>query len=118
MSIVAPALFHILGADEWAAAQAVGWYEPDGFAAEGFVHLSERDQILRPANLLYRGQADLSLLRIDPARLEAEVVYEPGSHGEAELFPHLYGQLNIDAVDDVIGFPCEPDGSFVLPAGL
>jgi len=115
---VAPALFHIIGADQWAAVQAVGWYEPDGFAAEGFVHLSERDQILRPANLLYRGRSDLSLLRIDPARLKAEVVYEPGSHGEAELFPHLYGRLNIDAVDDVIGFPGEPDGSFVLPAGL
>jgi len=111
-------LFHIVGRNEWSQASELGRYAPAAFAVEGFVHLSQKSQILRPANLLYRDRDDLVLLRIDPSALHAEVVYEPGSHGEAELFPHLYGQLNIDAVTEVIDFPCSPDGSFVLPSAL
>jgi len=115
---VASELFHIIGSADWADAQAAGRYAPDQFAFEGFIHLSEREQILRPANLLYLDRADLLLLRIDPELLRADVVYEPGSHGEPELFPHLFGQLNLDAVIGVVPFPCEPDGSFVLPSEL
>lgn len=111
-------LFHIIGRKGWVAAEAVGEYKPPGLATEGFVHLSKKSQILRPANLLYRGRNDLELLVIDPERLESEVVFEPGSHGESEDFPHLYGPLNIDAVVDVVTFPCLDDGSFVLPANL
>lgn len=111
-------VFHIIHESAWAVAQQTNAYLPDRFVEEGFIHLSKRSQILRPANLLYRGQADLRLLVIEVERLVAELVYEPGSHGEAELFPHLYGQLNIDAVIDVLDFPCEPDGSFMLPPGL
>ena len=111
-------LFHIVGRDEWSDACKRGRYAPDSFAAERFIHLSQKSQILRPANLLYRDRTDLVLLRIDPSGLRADVVYEPGSHGEDELFPHLYGQLNIDAVTEVIDFPCSPDGGFVLPAAV
>jgi uncharacterized protein (DUF952 family) len=113
-----PVVFHIIGSRDWADAQDRGRYAPDAFAADGFVHLSNRDQILRPANLLYRGRTDLKLLVIEVSRLRARVVCEPGSHGEDELFPHLYGQLNLDAVIDVVDFPCNPDGTFALPTSF
>lgn len=109
-------VFHIISRDAWAEARERGRYAPDSFAAEGFIHLSKRSQILRPANLLYAGRADLVLLEIDVDALRADLVFEPGSHGEAEHFPHLYGPMNLDAVIRVIDFPCEPDGSFTLPA--
>lgn len=111
-------VYRIIGEQEWATAQSAGEFVPDRFGEEGFVHLSGKDQVLRPANLLYKGRADLSLLVIDVSQLKAELVYEPGSHGETELFPHLYGHLNVDAVIDVIDFPSEPDGSFQLPLEL
>ena len=43
-----------------------------------------------------------------------------GARGEGagELFPHLYGELNVDAVVRVVELPCEVDGSFRLPEGL
>lgn len=44
----------------------------------------------------FAGRDDLVLLEIDPARLRAELKYEPAPDGE--LFPHVYGPLNIDAV--------------------
>jgi len=112
------ALFHIIDASSWNAAQQCTQYAPPSFAVEGFIHLSHRDQILRPANLLYHGREDLLLLVIDESLVDAEVVMEPGSHGETELFPHLYGALNLDSLDRVIEFPCKEDGSFLLPAEL
>lgn len=111
-------LFHIIGNADRQAAMEAGRYAPPGLASEGFIHLSARSQILRPANLLYQGRSDLVLLVIDPDKLENDVVYEPGSHGEAEDFPHLYGTLNLDAIVDVVEFPCGPDGGFELPQGL
>ena len=111
-------LFHIIARSDWSTAEDAGVYEPAGLGTEGFIHLSQRGQILRPANLLYAGRDDLVLLVIDPERVEEPVVFEPGSHGESEDFPHLYGSLNVDAVIDVLDFPCEGNGSFVLPAGL
>lgn len=111
-------LFHIIDSAQWNVAKLENEYRPERFKTEGFIHLSKKDQILRPANLLYQGQQNLLLLIIDPDMLEAEVVYEPGSHGESELFPHLYGPLNVNAVIDDVLFPCEPDGSFTLPDGL
>jgi glutathione S-transferase len=43
-------------------------------------------------------------LEIDPARLTAPLVLEsaPGGH---ELFPHLYGPLNLEAVVAVKPYP-------------
>ncbi len=111
-------LFHIISRADWQNAQDAGEYRPAGLAHEGFIHLSQQSQILRPANLLYRGRNDLCLLVIEPELVAAKVVFEPGSHGETEHFPHLYGVLNIDAVIDVIDFPCGPDGSFELPDTL
>ena len=111
-------LFHIAARADWSEAQPLGRYAPAGYLTEGFVHLSGIDQVLRPANLLYRGRDDLVLLEIDPGRLRSEVVFEPGSHGETELFPHLYGPIDNDAVIDVIDFPVGPDGRFELPAEL
>ena len=111
-------LFHIIGEAEWADAERRGCYAPDSLGVEGFIHLSERGQILRPANLLYLNRQDLRLLIIDRSMIRADLVYEPGSHGEGELFPHLYGQLNIDAVSRTVRFPCGADGRFLLPADL
>jgi len=111
-------LFHIIGAAEWTEAERLGCHAPQSLATEGFIHLSERRQILRPANLLYAGRQDLELLVIDRSKLRADVVYEPGSHGEDELFPHLYGQLDLDAVSRRVDFPCGADGQFVLPSDL
>ena len=103
-------------------AVARGTYAPTSLRDEGFIHCSTLAQVIDTANRFYRGQDDLVLLLIDESQLKAELEYEAPAmtHGESsgELFPHLYGELNVDAVVRVVELPCEVDGSFQLPDGL
>jgi uncharacterized protein (DUF952 family) len=115
--------YHIVDRAEWERALAAGSYRPPSLADEGFIHCSYPAQVLMPANSFYHGQANLVLLRIDPARVQAEVRHDTveisrGGVESTEVFPHIYGPLNPDAVVDVIAFPAGPDGRFSLPAEL
>jgi uncharacterized protein (DUF952 family) len=56
----------------------------------------------------------LLILTIDPTRVEAPVKYE-NIEGGSELFPHIYGDLDADAIVDVRPFPPDADGVFSLP---
>jgi glutathione S-transferase len=108
-------IYHITPAAAWQEAQAAGAYTADSLAAEGFIHLSTRAQVLWVAARFYRGQPGLLLLAVDEARLTAELRYEESEPGQR--FPHLYGPLNLDAVVAAHPFPPEADGSFRLPDG-
>ncbi len=107
-------IFHITHRSSWEKALQKGFYEAASLHTEGFIHCSTLTQVTRVANFLYKGQADLVLLKIDPVRLEAPVRYEAPENGE-EKFPHIYGTLNANAVEGVLNFPPEPDGTFFLP---
>jgi uncharacterized protein (DUF952 family) len=115
-------ILHIVGESEWVEAVGRGSYAPASLPAEGFVHCSTLAQVVSTANRFYRGQNGLVVLCIDEERLAVELRYEKpaGARGEAagEVFPHLYGELNVDAVVRVVELPCEVDGSFRLPEGL
>ena len=63
------------------------------------------------------------LLRIDPARVVAEIRQDPveverDGVAAVETFPHIYGPLNPDAVTAVIDFPPGANGRFTLPPEL
>jgi uncharacterized protein (DUF952 family) len=65
----------------------------------------------------------LLLALVDTEQLHAELKYEPPYEGEqevesGELFPHLYGTLNLDAVIRVLEFEPQADGTFRLPEGV
>ena len=119
-------IYHITSRAAWARAQTHGHYSAPSLESEGFIHCSTRDQVLQVANDFYRGQADLLLLCIDERRLASELRWEAPAHpepldaGETDEdshFPHLYGELNLDAVSAV--HELGEDGSgFALPPGL
>jgi uncharacterized protein (DUF952 family) len=115
---VSELILHAVSRAAWSAAQGQGAFTADSLAGEGFIHCSKRGQILRVANLLYRGQPGLVLLVIDPRRLTSELRWEPGVDLAAELFPHVYGPINLEAVVNVLDFEPGPDGSFAMPPSL
>jgi uncharacterized protein (DUF952 family) len=115
-------IVHIVKRSEWMLALGRRAYTPDSLRLEGFIHCSTLAQVIDTANRFYRGQQDLVVLYIEESRLTAQLKYEAPAmpHGEAasELFPHLYGELNVEAVERVVELPCEVDGTFRLPDGL
>lgn len=110
-------LLHITTRAAWEEALAAGAYTTPTLASEGFIHCSEPRQVARVANERFRGREGLVLLLIDPARVGPEVRYENTEGGE-ELFPHIYGPLNPDAVARVLPFEPGDDGAFTLPDNL
>ena len=108
-------IYHICKREAWDEARRMKRYQADSLKSEGFIHSSKFDQVLRVAEAFYRGQKDLVILRIDQAKLKAEVRWEAGSDKPDELFPHIYGSINLEAVIKVWDFRENPDGHFDLP---
>lgn len=103
-------LFHIARKADWERAQHDGVYRVSSLGKsldEGFIHLSFAHQVKPVADAVYRGMADLVLLETDTDRLDAPVVIESG-------FPHLYGPLQLQAVEVVRPYEPRPDGTFEL----
>jgi uncharacterized protein (DUF952 family) len=90
-------------------------YTLPSLQVEGFIHCSKKSQVLRVANLYYNNRNDLILLSIDPERLEREVRWEAGTDKADELFPHVYGPINLDAIEEVLALKPEADGTFRIP---
>ena len=141
--ITAPAvddscIFHISARSQVEAALASGVYSAPSLATEGFIHLSRAHQVPGVLAAFYAGQPDLVLMVIAPSLLSARLRYEgpaplvaaPGApappparapvFGATELFPHLYGPLNAEAIIDVVGTssfsgaPVHPDTAALL----
>jgi uncharacterized protein (DUF952 family) len=91
-------LFHIASRTAWESKP----YEPFSLAEEGFIHFSTADQYLRVADARFKGVEDLVLLVVDENRTGPWKYEDSDSTGE--LFPHLYGPLDPDAVVEVRDF--------------
>ena len=77
------------------------------------------------ANKYFSGTSNMVLLNIDPTKLTSQLKFEPPAHLDGSpalphepLFPHIYGPINLDAVIEVIDFPCRSNGEFAAPPQL
>ncbi len=108
-------IYHITPRVEWEKALQAGQYTAPSLAQEGFIHASTGPQVTGTANLFYKGQSGLVLLKIDTSRLRPELRFDPvHTHGEEQRFPHIYGPLNLDSVVDILDFAPDPDGTFLF----
>jgi uncharacterized protein (DUF952 family) len=106
-------ILHITSRSQWEAAQQAGVYRGDTLDSEGFIHNSTPSQVIDVANARFHGQSDLVLLDIDTERVRPVIRWEAADNGQ--VYPHIYGPLNTDAVRRVHPLPPQPDGSFVMP---
>ena len=119
-------ILHLASNVAWLASVEKGAYHADSLSTEGFIHCSTASQIVDVANAFYHGQKGLVLLVIDPDKLDSELKWEPPAHPNPEraavvgdeLFPHVYGPINLDAVLKVLPFEPAVDGMFSLPLEL
>jgi uncharacterized protein (DUF952 family)/N-acetylglutamate synthase-like GNAT family acetyltransferase len=118
-------ILHLINRTDWEAAQQSGVVQPASLESEGFVHCSTEHQMVAVANKYYTGATNMLLLRINPKLLASPLNWEPPAHIDGTppkpnepLFPHIYGPINVNAVSEVIDFPCSPDGTFAAPPQL
>ena len=104
-------ILHMTTQDDWDRARNDGHDAIDSLDSEGFIHFSLPEQVHRVANALYTGRTDLILLHVDQNLIGPEVRYE----GDPQVFPHVYGPLNLDAVLRVTEYRPGPDGNFEPP---
>ena len=109
-------ILHILSRSDWAHAQVVGTYHAASIDSEGFIHFSTAAQVQQTANNYYQGHDDLVVLVIDTDKIQHELKWELASNGQK--FPHVYGDLNLDAVMRVVDLPMQPDGSFKVDPAI
>jgi release factor glutamine methyltransferase len=102
-------IFHLCQPQDWETSQLSGEYRPDSLAHEGFIHCSKSDQIMAVANRYYKGVPEMVALTIDPEKLTSEIRWEKS--GEI-FYPHVYGPINLEAVDNVFKIRPEGDGIY------
>ena len=66
--------------------------------SEGFVHCCDDGQTSHVRAMYFPADQHIVALTVDPTRLSSETRYEPGSGGESERFPHVYGPILVSDV--------------------
>ncbi|MBD1301117.1 DUF952 domain-containing protein [Pseudomonas aeruginosa] len=107
-------IYSIISRAVWEQVSKQSVYAPDSLETDGFIHCSTKEQLPWVAAQFYQGRTDLLLIGIDERALKPELVYED-LYELNELFPHIYGELNLDAVRKVISFEPNEDGTFSFP---
>lgn len=112
-----PIIYKLCPSPLWREAEAAGAFQgmPVDFA-DGYVHFSTAAQVRETARRHFAGQDDLVLVAVDAERLGETLKYEASRGGD--LFPHLYGPLDLAAVLWVKPLPLGNDGAHVFPDAL
>jgi uncharacterized protein (DUF952 family) len=95
-----PIIYHVTTAPEWELAQQQGFYEAPSLKNEGFIHCSEDRQVAGVLERYFAGKTDLVKLKINTDKLTSRYVQEWSSSVQ-DTFPHIYGPINVDAVETV-----------------
>ena len=90
-------IFHVCTKESWENAQEQGFYQADSLLIEGFIHCSTIQQVPGVLTRYYKDVPNLMLLHIEESKLTAPLKYELAPSVNEE-FPHIFGQLNLDAV--------------------
>jgi uncharacterized protein (DUF952 family) len=80
---------------------------------DGFIHFSTAAQVEETARKHFAGQAALFLIAVDADALGDALRWERSRNDE--LFPHLYGELDLGAVVGIHSMLTRSDGSHDIP---
>ena len=93
-------IYHVTTKKEWEQAHINNEYKPVDYDKDGFIHCSIERQVPGVLDRFYKGQTGLVKLKIEKAKVERPVLFELAQDLD-ELFPHIYGPLNLASVVDV-----------------
>ncbi|WP_299005128.1 DUF952 domain-containing protein [uncultured Shewanella sp.] len=128
-------LYHLLQQADLNRLKESEEYEPDSLVLDGFIHLAYKEQLpfilqqffvpaLLKSGLLSEGEGlqnvGLYLVEIAFAKLTAKVVDELAvglnKLDSLELYPHLYGGLNREAILTISALHINAQGDYLISA--
>ena len=92
-------IYHIVLPEKWEQIKGQSNYSADSLDTEGFIHCSYDHQLSGVLRRYYSEIDKIVVLKIDIAKLTSKLVSEPSTGGE--IYPHIYGPINMDAVAGV-----------------
>jgi uncharacterized protein (DUF952 family) len=107
-------IYKICPASAWREAERQGVYRGSADdARDGFIHFSTASQVAETARKHFCGQTGLFLIEVDADALGGALRWERSRNDE--LFPHLYGELDLGAVIGVRDMQARSDGTHDIP---
>jgi uncharacterized protein (DUF952 family) len=107
-------IYKICPASAWREAERQGVYRGSSDdARDGFIHFSTAPQVPETARKHFHGQGELVLIEVDADILGDALRWERSRNDE--LFPHLYGELDLGAVKRVLNMHARSDGTHDIP---
>jgi uncharacterized protein (DUF952 family) len=107
-------IYKICPASAWREAERLGVYRGSADdTRDGFIHFSKASQVAGTAQKHFSGRTGLFLIEINADALGDALRWE--SSRNDELFPHLYGELDLGAVTNVLDMPLRSDGTHAIP---
>jgi uncharacterized protein (DUF952 family) len=109
-----PTIYKISPASAWREAERQGLFKGSADdLRDGYIHFSTASQVAETARKHYFGQTGLFLIAIDADALGDALRFERSRNDE--LFPHLYGELDLGAVKRVLDMHTRSDGYHDIP---
>ncbi|PTQ10211.1 hypothetical protein CLG96_13945 [Sphingomonas oleivorans] len=109
--------YKILTVDQMARLDADGLFAGAPIdIADGYIHMSTRDQVAETAAKHFAGETSLVLAEVDLSKLGDTVRWEPSRGGA--LFPHIYGALPLAAVTRKWDLPLDRHDRHIFPNDL
>jgi uncharacterized protein (DUF952 family) len=107
-------IYKICPASAWREAERQGAFRGSADdRRDGFIHFSAASQVEGTARKHFAGQTGLFLIAIDADALGDALRWEASRGGE--LFPHLYGDLDLSHVTAVMDMRARSDGTHDIP---
>jgi uncharacterized protein (DUF952 family) len=107
-------IYKICPASAWREAERQGVFRGSADdIRDGFIHFSAASQVAETARKHFFGQAALFLIAVDADALGEALRWERSRN--EELFPHLYGELDLGAVESVLSMHVRSDGFHDIP---
>jgi uncharacterized protein (DUF952 family) len=109
-----PKIYKICSASAWREAERQGVYRGSADdLRDGFIHFSTAAQVAETARKHFAGQSALFLVEVETDGLGDALRWERSRNDE--LFPHLYGELDLGAVTAVHQMHSRADGGHDIP---
>jgi uncharacterized protein len=102
---------HLTPLEVWRAQQFLESYQPEAFEVDGFIHCTDdMDELMSVGNRFYGSDLRKYVaLTINCDRVSVPVIYEDID----QKFPHIYGPLDIRAIERVRPVQRDSEGRFL-----